>query len=109
MSNENKNQQTFPEYNSFPPYPYFLDVLKHSPHALRTYIDLWALQDKDGRVVLRKNQIQTILLVQCDKLKKDLYKIIDLSLASVDESPQMLVIDFIQWDDDLNDDDHFMD
>lgn len=92
------NNIKFNEYDQFPPYPYFIDVLKHAPLALQSYIDLWNLRDKEGRVILNKKEIRNILLITPTKLKGHLYELIDLSLASVDESPLMLVIDLIQWD-----------
>lgn len=90
----------FPEYSDFPPYHFFIDVMKHALPSLELYVDLWKMQDVSGRVVLEKDKIRTKLLISPTKFRNLSLDLIGLSLLSIDESANLIVVDLVQWDED---------
>ena len=99
----------YSEYKKFPPYPFLIDVLKNALLSLRVYIELWDMQDDFGRIAIDKKEIKKTFLISPTLFYNKVLSLVDLSLLSVDESPNMIVVDLVQWHDDNELDDELDD
>lgn len=83
----------------YPPHPYLKQVLVHCPKAGATYMQLWESRNKNNRVSIYKKQVKSEYLISQSKFKNDLLLLVREGLASIDESPLMLTIELVGWDD----------
>jgi retron-type reverse transcriptase len=88
-------------YSDFPPCPYFLSVLKHAPESAYLYYLLWHHSDDDCKLSYLKTQIKNSFLISTTLFKNRLFSLVDLGLISVNESPNYIDIELVNWDEDF--------
>ena len=81
-----------------PPYPYLKQVADHCPKCVSLYMELWNKRDSKDKVAVYKKDIKTYFLTSPTRFKNELLMIVREGLASIDESPNMLVIELVGYD-----------
>jgi len=83
--------------HEYPPYPYLFQILEHCPKSGLVYMQLWKLRDKNSRVVVDKKDIRTEFLMTGIKFRNDLLSLVREGLCNVDESPQKIYIELVDF------------
>lgn len=81
-----------------PPYPYLAQILSHCPKAASTYISIWRARDENNAITVNKSEIRNSFLITPTRFKNDMLVLVKEGLISVEESPKMLQIDVVGWD-----------
>ena len=84
--------------NDLPPYNYLLQVLEHCPKAGALYIHLWKDKDKKNIIKINKKTVREEYLSSLSKFRHDVLMLVKEGLASVDESPNQMIIELTGWD-----------
>jgi hypothetical protein len=89
------------EYEDFPPYQYFISVLKDSPQSALLYIDLWKNIKLNSSFKILKDEIRITFLISPTLFRNLLMPLIGLGLASVKEYPSYFTIELVDYDSDF--------
>lgn len=97
------------EYSTFPPCPYFMQILRHSPEAATLYCKLWSTKNKHYKLAIGKQDIFNIFLLSHTVFKNRLVKLMEEGLLSFESTPEfyyieLIAFDEIEQDDEDNDD-----
>lgn len=82
-----------------PPYHYLMQVTNHAPKAASTYISLWNAKNKENKINISKEEIKSSFLITPTKFKNDLLQLVREGLCSIDESPNNITIEMVDWQD----------
>jgi hypothetical protein len=82
-----------------PPIFYLKQICDHCPKAASLYIDLWKNRDKNCKIYIEFNQIESQYL--CSKLsfRRNLMLLVREGLANVDETSKGIKIELVDWTD----------
>lgn len=83
------------EYDYFPPYKYFLRVLKSCPKSALLYSLLWKKQTKKKSLLINKNEIRREFLISPTLFRNLLAPLMFLNLISFKESDLQYHIDIM--------------
>lgn len=94
------------DYSDFPPCPYFLTVLKHSPEAAYIFVRLWQMNtDVDvDFITCHKKNIRNVFLTTPTIFRNKLMSLVDLGLISVTENPSTYIVELVTYDADFFED-----
>lgn len=81
-----------------PPYLYLIQVLQHCPKAGALYVDLWNHKDKENRLSIGKNKVRSEFLTSLAKFRHDLLLLVKEGIVSVDETPNAIHIELVDWE-----------
>jgi|GEM_PF-2997321 hypothetical protein len=81
------------------PISYIEFIFRHCPRAGELYCLLWKSKDKNQRIILLKNEISSRTLMHKHAFNSSLRMLCREGLASIDESPNMITIELVGWDD----------
>ncbi len=89
-------------YDEFPPFPYFINVLKQCPRAAWIYAKLWASKDCECKINCTRDDIRYNFFMSPTLFRNALIYLVDLGLASIKERPEadfeIELVDFDQED-----------
>ncbi len=77
---------------------YLMQVSDHCPRALSTYIKIWGDKDQNSKLTIYKRSIRDRYLNSLTKFRTDLFCLVQEGLISVDESPKLITIEFVDFD-----------
>ena len=83
----------------YPPYPYLLRVVEYCPAAAATYMKIWKDRDKDHKFHIYKENVKSGFLMSPTRFHNHLLMLVKEGLVSVDESPLMLSVELVGYDD----------
>ena len=86
------------EYSSFPPCPYFMQILRHSPDAAILYCKLWGSKNIHYKIGIKKNDIFNIYLISPTIFRNRLVKLMEEGLLSFETTPEMYYIELVAFD-----------
>ena len=86
-------------YADFPPYHFFVTVLRHQPDVAHFYAKIWSGRDKDCKLMIDRKQIYTQFLVTPMVFKRKLAYLMEEGLLSLLESPYFYEIEFTNYED----------
>jgi hypothetical protein len=86
------------EYEDFPPYEYFLMVLKSSPKSALLYIDLWNFKDEEFSFFVKKEDILNKFLVTPTLFRNFLIPLVGMKLLSIKETQTTYTIELVSYD-----------
>ncbi len=89
----------------YPPYLYLTQVAEHCSRAVSTYMFIWKQLNENNRCKISKDDIRSEHMFSLCKFKNDLHLLVKEGLVSVEETPNWLIIDAVDWDEQLED--HF--
>ncbi len=99
------------EYSSFPPCPYFMQILRHSPDAAILYCKLWGSRNKNYKIAVKKQDIFNIYLVSPTVFRNRMVKLMEEGLLSFETTPKLYYIELVAFDeiegDEQEDDDDY--
>lgn len=81
------------------PIPYIEFIFRHCPRAGELYCLLWKSKNKDHKIILLKDEIPSRTLMHRHAFNSSLRMLCREGLASIDDSPNMLTIELVGWDD----------
>ncbi len=81
----------------YPPYVYLSQVAEYCPKAVATYLKLWSGQDKENKVHISKKDIRIEYLISLAKFRHDLLLLVKEGLVSLEETPNWLHIELVDW------------
>lgn len=84
--------------NTYPPYYYLAQVAEHCPIAVSTYMLLWRERDQKNKVVIDKNTIRIDHLITLARFRNHLLLLLKEGLISIDETPNRLHVELVDWD-----------
>ena len=87
-------------YSDFPPYHFFVTVLRHQPDTAHFYAKLWSMRDKDCKLMVDRKHIYAQYLVSPTVFKRKLAYLMEEGLLSIVETPYFYEIDFVRYDED---------
>jgi hypothetical protein len=87
-----------------PPRYYLKQVAQHCPKSLMTYISLWEAKDNNNRLHIFKKDVYSNFLISFTKFRNELMPLVREGLVSIDESPNMISIELVGWDDEIDED-----
>lgn len=87
----------------YPPYNYLVQVADHCPKAVLTYMALWRDASSENKVNVFKKDIKNEYLTSLAKFRHDIFLLFKEGLVSIDETPQWLHIELINWDESVED------
>lgn len=95
------------EYSTFPPCPYFVQILRHSPEAAMLYCKLWGSKNKNYKLAVKKQDIFTIFLISPTVFRNRIVKLMEEGLLSFETTPEFYYIELVAFDEmeDQDDDD----
>jgi len=82
-----------------PPLLYLEQVAEHCPKAVSTYLLIWREKDKQGKLIIDKDEIKNNYLTTLTKLKNNLVLLVKEALISIHETPNALHIEVVEWND----------
>ena len=83
-----------------PPKFYLKQVAQHCPKSILTYMNLWEVKDEDNRVALLKKDVYSNYLISLTRFRNELMLLVREGLISIDESPNMITVEMVGWDED---------
>lgn len=86
-------------YQDFPPFEFFMTVLRHQADAAHFYCKIWSDRDKKDKLMVDKKAIYSQYLVTPPTFKRKLGYLMEEGLVSVQETPYFYEIDFVRYDD----------
>jgi hypothetical protein len=75
-------------YENFPPFPYFISVLKSCPRAVWIYIQLWRSRDEQSRLNFNLRDTRRLFLMSPTLVRNNLMALVELGLVSIHEKPE---------------------
>ncbi len=87
-------------YHDFPPFHFFVTVLRHQPDTAHFYWKIWSGRDKDNKLMVDKKNIYGQFLVTPNVFKRKLGYLMEEGLLSIAETQYFYEIDFTRYDDD---------
>lgn len=94
------------EYASFPPCPYFTQILRHFPEAAMLYCKIWSLKNKNNKLAIKKKDIFNIFLVSPTIFRNRLVNLMEEGLLSFETTPEFYYIDLVDFDTTGNDEEY---
>ncbi len=88
------------DYADFPPYPYFLQVLRHYPDCAIFYSRLWNSKNNDHKLSVKKDDIFNTFLISPTKFKNMLVNLMEEGLLSFELTPKFFYIELVGFDHD---------
>jgi hypothetical protein len=85
-------------FQEYPPYLYLTQVLDHCPKAGSTYMKIWHKRDRNNEVRVVKKNVYSEYLTSLAKFRHDLLMLIRESLINIDESPNEIHIELVNWE-----------
>jgi hypothetical protein len=86
-------------YEDFPPYPYFISVLRQCPRAAWTYILLWQAREEDQEIRVNRSEIMDSFFMSPTVFKNNLMFLVSLGILSVKEKKgQIYDIELVDFD-----------
>lgn len=86
------------EYEEFPPYQYFLSVLKSCPGSALLYVDLWKNKNEDCTYKIMKHDSINEFLMSKTMLRGKLIPLVGLGLISMRDHPEYYKIELVDYD-----------
>lgn len=86
------------EYSTFPPCPYFIQILRHSPEAAMLYCKLWGSKNKKHKLAVKKQDIFNIFLLSPTVFRNRIVKLMEEGLLSFETTPKCYYIELIAFD-----------
>ena len=83
------------EYDTFPPYQKFKNVLSVCPEASLFYISLWKAKKPSGRVIINKKDLKTKFLTSKTLVRNYLLHLAKLDLVAWEEGIETFIIDLV--------------
>lgn len=85
-------------YSDFPPYHFFITVLRHQPDTAHFYCKIWGESDKNDKLMVDKKMIYNQFLVTPSVFKRKLGYLMEEGLLSSVETQYFYEIDFVRYD-----------
>ncbi len=86
------------EYSSFPPCPYFTQILRHFPQAAMLYCKLWGSKNKQYKLAVDKQDIFNIYLISPTLFRNRIVKLMEEGLLSFELTPEFYYIELVAFD-----------
>lgn len=86
-------------YSNFPPFPYFMQILRHFPNSAMLYIKLWSEKNDHHAIKVKKSDISKVFLLTPTNFRNRLFNIMEEGLASVRQTPDFYHIELVGFDD----------
>lgn len=83
------------DYSEFPPFKYFIRVLKSCPKSALLYIQLWMKKSKQMNLVTHKKDVRKDYLISPTMFRNLLSPLMFLNLISFVESDDKFQIDIL--------------
>ena len=93
--------QLYKSNSSCPPEGYLLEVARHCPRALETYIYLWKNKNAQDTVYIDKEEIRSKYMKTRTKFRNDLEMLSIEGVISVVDDDKRFEIELLNWDDEL--------
>jgi hypothetical protein len=90
-------------YKDFPPYEFFMTVLRHAPDVAYFYLKIWSAKAKDNKLLVDRKAIYSQFLVTPITFKRKTGVLMEEGLLSMQESPYFFEIDFTNYEPDADD------
>lgn len=87
------------EYSSFPPCPYFVQILRHFPEAAFLYCKLWESRNIHNKLAVKKKDIFNIFLISPTVFRNRIVNLMEEGLVSFEQTPQFFYIELVGFDD----------
>lgn len=93
-------------YLEFPPFPYFMQVLRHFPDCAYFYSKLWSCRNDENKIAIKKLDIGIIFLMSTTKFRNKLINLLEEGLVSFETTPEFYYIELVGFDEEhFNNDD----
>jgi len=92
------------QYADFPPFPYFLQVLRHYPETALLYYKIWSSKNLDHKLAIKKQDIFNTFLISPTVFRNRLVNLMEEGLVSFESTPKFYYIEFVAFDE-VGDDD----
>ena len=83
--------------SEYPPYLYLKQVAEHCPKAVSTYMTIWQEKNLENKLNVYKKEVRNDYLISLAKFRHDLLLLVKEGLVSINETPNLLEIELVDW------------
>lgn len=90
----NNQSRNMTDYKKFPPFNYFLRVLKSCPRSALLYSQLWKERNKNNKLEVEKDRIRRNFLMSHTIFRNLIQPLVSIEIISYDENDNCYIINF---------------